>query len=90
MVIPPPVKTQRITNFLKPSLLNMHFSNKFVSAQVIHAPTTTVAAAASSQKKVLREAWTQTKQSTRDVSAAAKIGKILGERLLINDIPAAM
>ncbi|MFS7903410.1 putative ribosomal protein L18 [Helianthus anomalus] len=32
--------------------------------------------------------WTQTKQSTRDVSAAAKIGKILGERLLVNDIPA--
>ncbi|KAF5781945.1 putative ribosomal protein L18 [Helianthus annuus] len=88
MVIPPPVKTQRITNFLKPYLLKMHFSNKFVSAQVIHAPTATVAASASSQEKVLREAWTQTQQSTRDVSAAAKIGKILGERLLVNDIPA--
>ncbi|KAF5816423.1 putative ribosomal protein L18 [Helianthus annuus] len=88
MVIPPPVKAQRITNFLKPYLLKMHFSNKFVSAQVIHAPTATVAAAATSQEKLLREAWTQTQQSTRDVSAAAKIGKILGERLLVNDIPA--
>ncbi|KAJ0803084.1 putative ribosomal protein L18 [Helianthus annuus] len=88
MVIPPPVKAQRITNFLKPYLLKMHFSNKFVSAQVIHAPTATVAAAATSQEKLLREAWTQTQQSTRDISAAAKIGKILGERLLVNDIPA--
>ncbi|KAI3809813.1 hypothetical protein L1987_19413 [Smallanthus sonchifolius] len=37
---------------------------------------------------VLREAWTKSQQSTRDVSASAKIGKILGERLLVNDIPA--
>ncbi|KAI7732435.1 hypothetical protein M8C21_019022 [Ambrosia artemisiifolia] len=88
MVIPPPVKAQRITSFLKPYLLRMHFSNQFVSAQVIHAPTATVAAAASSQEKALREAWTKSQQSTRDVSAAAKIGKILGERLLVNDIPA--
>ncbi|KAI7744553.1 hypothetical protein M8C21_020473 [Ambrosia artemisiifolia] len=56
--------------------------------KVIHAPTATVAAAASSQEKALREAWTKSQQSTRDVSAAAKIGKILGERLLVNDIPA--
>ncbi|KAI3810495.1 hypothetical protein L1987_20111 [Smallanthus sonchifolius] len=88
MVIPPPVKAQRITNHLKPYLLKMHFSNKYVSAQVIHAPTATVAAAASSQETVLREAWAKTQQSTRDVSAAAKIGKMLGERLLIKDIPA--
>ncbi|KAD5317919.1 hypothetical protein E3N88_17865 [Mikania micrantha] len=88
MVIPPPVKAQRITNFLKPYLLKMHFSNKYVSAQVIHSPTATVASAASSQEKALREAWTKTQQSTRDVAAAAKIGKLLGERLLLKDIPA--
>nr|XP_043621881.1 50S ribosomal protein L18 [Erigeron canadensis] len=88
MVIPPPVKTQRITNYLKPYLLRMHFSNKYVSAQVIHAPTATVASSASSQEKAIREAWTNTKQSTRDVAAAAKIGKLLGERLLQKDIPA--
>lgn len=88
MVIPPPVKAQRITNYLKPYLLKMHFTNKYVTAQVIHAPTATVAAAASSQEKVLQEAWTKIQQSTRDVSAAAKIGKILGERLLVKDIPA--
>ncbi|CAH1450808.1 unnamed protein product [Lactuca virosa] len=88
MVIPPPVKAQRITNYLKPYLLKMHFSNKYVSAQVIHTPTATVASAASSQEKALREAWNKGQQSTRDVAAAAKIGKLLGERLLLKDIPA--
>ncbi|XP_076901998.1 uncharacterized protein LOC143556608 [Bidens hawaiensis] len=88
MVIPPPVKSQRITNFLKPYLLKMHFTNKYVSAQVVHAPTATVATAASSQETGLREAWTKSQQSLRDVSAAAKIGKILGEQLLVKDIPA--
>ncbi|PWA75551.1 Ribosomal protein L18/L5 [Artemisia annua] len=88
MVIPPPVRAQRITNYLKPYLLKMHFSNKFVSAQVIHTPTATVASSASSQEKALREAWISAQQSTRDVAAAAKIGKLLGERLLQKDIPA--
>lgn len=88
MVIPPPVRAQRITNYLKPYLLKMHFSNKFVSAQVIHTPTATVASSASSQEKALREAWISSQQSTRDVAAAAKIGKLLGERLLQKDIPA--
>ncbi|KAG5549110.1 hypothetical protein RHGRI_014473 [Rhododendron griersonianum] len=53
-------------------------------AQVIHSPTATVASAASSQEKSLRSSM----DSTRDVSAAEKIGKILGERLLFADIPA--
>ncbi|KAL7239511.1 hypothetical protein ACSBR2_005411 [Camellia fascicularis] len=84
MVIRPPVKPERITKFLKPYILKMHFTNKFVSAQVIHSPTATVASAASSQEKALRSSM----ESTRDVAAAAKIGKILGERLLVNEIPA--
>ncbi|KAG6645980.1 50S ribosomal protein L18-like [Carya illinoinensis] len=84
MVIPPPVRPPRITNYLKPYVLKMHFTNKYVSAQVIHAPTATVASAASSQEKTLRSSM----DSTRDVAAAGKIGKILGERLLLKDIPA--
>jgi ribosomal protein L18 len=36
------------------------------------------------RKKVLRPSM----ESTRDVAAAAKIGKLLGERLLFNGIPA--
>ncbi|RVW97847.1 50S ribosomal protein L18 [Vitis vinifera] len=84
MVIPPPVKPPRIMKFLKPYVLKMHFTNKFVNAQVIHSPTATVASAASSQEKTLRS----TMESTRDVAAAAMIGKILGERLLLQDIPA--
>ncbi|OAY65167.1 uncharacterized protein LOC109708469 [Ananas comosus] len=84
MVIPPPVRPARITKYLKPYLLRMHFSNKFVSAQVVHTPTATVACSASSQEKILRPSM----ESTRDVAAAAKIGKLLGERLLLNGIPA--
>lgn len=83
MVIPPPIKG-RITNFLKPYVLRMHFSNKYVSAQVVHTPTASVASSASSQEKALRP----TMENTRDVAAAAKIGKILGERLILKDIPA--
>lgn len=84
MVIPPPVRPPRITQFLKPYLLRMHFTNKYVSAQVIHTPTATVASSASSQEKALKPSL----ETTRDVAAAAKIGKILGERLLLKDIPA--
>lgn len=83
MFIKPPIKP-RVTKFLKPYILRMHFSNKFVSAQVVHTPTATVAASASSQEKLLRPSM----ESTRDVSAAAKIGKLLGERLLFQKIPA--
>ncbi|KAJ7964740.1 50S ribosomal protein L18 [Quillaja saponaria] len=84
MVIPPPVRALRITKFLRPYVLKMHFTNKYVSAQVIHSPTATIASSASSQEKALRSCM----GSTQDVAAAAKIGKILGERLVLKDIPA--
>ncbi|KAF5740033.1 50S ribosomal protein L18 chloroplastic [Tripterygium wilfordii] len=84
MVIPPPVRLPAITKFLKPYVLRMHFTNNFVNAQVIHSPTATVASSASSQEKALRASM----ENTRDVAAAAKIGKILGERLLLKGIPA--
>ncbi|KAJ4978467.1 hypothetical protein NE237_009247 [Protea cynaroides] len=84
MVIPPPVRPPQIIKFLKPYVLKMHFTNKFVSCQVIHSPTATVASSASSQEKVLRSSM----ENTRDVAAAAKIGKLLGERLLLKGIPA--
>ncbi|CAN0914149.1 50S ribosomal protein L18 [Linum grandiflorum] len=84
MVIPPAVRPPRITEYLKPYVLKMHFSNKFVSATVVHSPTATVASSASSQEKGLRSSM----ENTRDVAAAAKIGKLLGERLLQKGIPA--
>ncbi|RDX68777.1 rplR, partial [Mucuna pruriens] len=84
MVIPPPVRPPRITNFLKPYVLKMHFTNKYVSAQVIHTPTATVASSASSQEKALRSSM----ETSRDVAAAAKIGKLLAERLFLKGIPA--
>ncbi|CAH9103221.1 unnamed protein product [Cuscuta europaea] len=88
MVIPPPVRPERISKFLKPYVLRMHFTNKYVNAQVVHTPTATVAAAASTQEKSLRLAMAEAKENTRDVSAASKIGKLLGERLRIKGIPA--
>ncbi|XP_015875030.3 uncharacterized protein LOC107411875 [Ziziphus jujuba] len=84
MVIPPPARAPNIAKYLKPYVLRMHFTNKYVSAQVIHRSTATVASSASSQEKALRESM----DSLRDVAAAAKIGKILGERLLLQNIPA--
>ncbi|KAL5701305.1 hypothetical protein ACHQM5_026655 [Ranunculus cassubicifolius] len=84
MVIPPPVRPRRVTDFLRPYVLKMHFTNKYVSAQVVHSPTATVASSASSQEKLLRPIL----ESHRDVAAAGKIGKILGERLLAKEIPA--
>ncbi|OIW16437.1 hypothetical protein TanjilG_19153 [Lupinus angustifolius] len=84
MVIPPPVRAARIVNYLKPYVLKMHFTNKYVSAQVIHTPTATVASSASSQEKALKSSL----EIKRDVAAAGKIGKILAERLLLKDIPA--
>ncbi|KAL5996162.1 hypothetical protein ACLOJK_026236 [Asimina triloba] len=84
MLIPPPVRPPRITKFLKPYVLKMHFTNTYVIAQVIHTPTATVASSASSQEKLLRRAM----ENTRDIAAAARIGKLLGERLLLKDIPA--
>ncbi|KAM3310561.1 hypothetical protein ACQJBY_031324 [Aegilops geniculata] len=84
MVIPAPTRAPAITKFLKPYVLKMHFTNNFVTAQVIHTPSATIACAASSQEKILRPSM----ESTRDVAAAAKIGKLLGERLLFRGIPA--
>ncbi|KAG2535993.1 hypothetical protein PVAP13_9NG160300 [Panicum virgatum] len=84
MVTPPPARAPAITKFLKPYILKMNFTNNFVSAQVIHTPSATVTCSASSQEKLLRPSM----ESTRDVAAAAKIGKLLGERLLFKGIPA--
>ncbi|PHT42823.1 hypothetical protein CQW23_16848 [Capsicum baccatum] len=88
MVIPPPVRPDRVTKFLKPYVLRMHFTNKYVNAQVVHTPTATVAASASTQEKGLRLAMVESKENTRDVAAAAKIGKLLGERLQAKGVPA--
>ncbi|EMS45387.1 50S ribosomal protein L18 [Triticum urartu] len=51
---------------------------------VIHTPTAIVACSASSHEKLLRPNL----ESTHDVSATAKIGKLLGKCLLLKGIPA--
>ncbi|KAL8104303.1 hypothetical protein AgCh_028503 [Apium graveolens] len=43
MVIPPRLKPGRITNFLKPYVPRMHFSNKYISAQGVHTPKASIA-----------------------------------------------
>ncbi|KAK4357862.1 hypothetical protein RND71_023472 [Anisodus tanguticus] len=88
MVIPPPVRPERVLKYLKPYVLRMHFTNKYVNAQVVHTPTATVAASASTQEKDLRRAMVEAKENTRDVAAAAKIGNLLGERLRAKGVPA--
>ncbi|CAM6086247.1 unnamed protein product [Calypogeia fissa] len=70
--------------FLKPYVLKMFFSNKYVSAQVVHSPTSTTVIAASTQEKALRTELC----STADVAAAATIGRILADRLMVKEIPA--
>ncbi|XP_010105308.2 uncharacterized protein LOC21385166, partial [Morus notabilis] len=73
-------------SILKPHFWSSEFDTEvsIEGFRVIHTPTATVTASASSQEKVLRECM----ETTRDVAAAAKIGKILAECLLINNIPA--
>lgn len=88
MVIRPPARPDRVTKFLKPYILKMHFTNKYVDAQVVHSPTAIVVSAASTQERALRLAMEEAKESRSDVAAAAKIGRILGERLLAKNIPA--
>ncbi|KAK9146961.1 hypothetical protein Sjap_006864 [Stephania japonica] len=83
-MVTPSLKSESITKFLKPYVLKMQCTNKYISAQVFHEPSDTIASFASSQEKSLRASI----GSTSDVSAAKKIGKILGERLLIRNIPA--
>ncbi|KAK9084253.1 hypothetical protein Scep_030724 [Stephania cephalantha] len=83
-MVTPSLKCESITKFLKPYVLKMQVTNKYISAQVVHEPSDTMASFASSQEKSLRA----TIGSTSDVSAAKKIGKILGERLLIRNISA--
>lgn len=87
MVIPPAVRPERVLKYLKPYVLRMHFTNKYVNAQVVHTPTATVAASTSTQEKGWL-AMVEAKENTRDVAAAAKIGKLLGERLQAKGVPA--
>ncbi|XP_048334170.2 uncharacterized protein LOC107422584 [Ziziphus jujuba] len=84
MVIPPPVKAPNITKYLKRHVLKMNFTNKYVNAQVIHMPTAKVAFSPSSQERALRASM----ESSGDVAAAPKIGKVLGKRVLLKNIPA--
>ena len=84
MVVPPPAKAASVTKYLKPYLLRMNFSNKYVMAVVFHTPSATVAGRASSIERAMRE----TMENTRDVAAAAHIGRVLAERLLCSNIPA--
>ncbi|KAF3680801.1 putative pentatricopeptide repeat-containing protein-like isoform X1 [Capsicum annuum] len=57
----------------------MHFTNKYINAQVVHIPTATVAASVSTQEKGVRLATIEAKANARDVAATAKIGKLLAK-----------
>lgn len=74
----------RMTKYLKPYELKLHFSNKYVRSMVVHKPTSHTVVAATSQEKDLREQL----PATGDVAAAAHIAGILAARLKVKDIPA--
>lgn len=74
----------RMTKYLKPYELKLHFSNKYVRSMVVHKPTSHTVVAATSQEKELREEL----PVTGDVAAAAHIAGILAARMKIKDIPA--
>lgn len=74
----------RMTKYLKPYELKLHFSNKYVRSMVVHKPTSHTVVAATSQEKDLREQL----PVTGDVAAAAHIAGILAARLKVKDIPA--
>lgn len=74
----------RTSNYLKLYVLKVFFSNKYITAQVYHTPTRTVAAGACSQEKELR----QSMETHSDCAAATKIGEVLASRLKAKEIPA--
>lgn len=74
----------RMTKYLKPYELKLHFSNKYVRSMVVHKPTSTTVVAATTQEKELRSEL----PATGDVAAAAKIAGVLAQRLKLKDIPA--
>lgn len=74
----------RMTKYLKPYELKLHFSNKYVRSQVVHKPTSRTVAAATTQEKEFRNEFA----STCDVAAAAKIAGVLAERLKLQEVPA--
>ena len=74
----------RMTKYLKPYELKLHFSNKYVRSQVVHKPTSHTVAAATSQEKDLRDQL----PVTGDIAAAARIAEVLASRLKVKDIPA--
>eukprot|EP00252_Welwitschia_mirabilis_P000211 TRINITY_DN10196_c0_g1_i1.p1 TRINITY_DN10196_c0_g1~~TRINITY_DN10196_c0_g1_i1.p1 ORF type:complete len:107 (+),score=3.72 TRINITY_DN10196_c0_g1_i1:314-634(+) len=75
---------KRVVDFVKPYVLKMHFSNRNITAQVVRALDGTVACAVCTRDRNIRDTLT----SKSDVAAAAEVGKILGQRLLFQQIPA--
>jgi len=71
-------------DFAKPLWLKVFMSNKFVYAQVVHSPTATTLCAATSFERKMREELGR----TGDCNAAEKVGLVLAQRLLEQDIRA--
>ncbi|CAI7857819.1 unnamed protein product [Closterium sp. NIES-53] len=74
----------RATKFVKPIVLSVFMSNRYIYAQVIHEPTAFTLAAASSIEASLRKSLT----STSDKIAATEVGKALAARMLEKQIGA--
>ncbi|KAJ7554429.1 hypothetical protein O6H91_06G140900 [Diphasiastrum complanatum] len=73
----------RMTKYVKPYILALEFSNRYVTARVWHTPSKKLAASASTKEELLRKELPK----TGDVAAAAKIGEVLAHRLKEKEIP---
>ncbi|CAH9127184.1 unnamed protein product [Cuscuta epithymum] len=67
---------QRTDMYMRPFLLNVFFSNRFIQAKVMHRPTSKVISVATTNAKDLRT----TLPSLSDDNAARVIGKLIAER----------
>ncbi|CAI5961573.1 unnamed protein product [Closterium sp. NIES-65] len=74
----------RATKFVKPIVLSVFMSNRYIYAQVVHEPTAFTLAAASSIEAAMRKSLT----STSDKIAATEVGKALAARMLEKQIGA--
>ncbi|CAH9096365.1 unnamed protein product [Cuscuta europaea] len=62
--------------YMRPFLLDVFFSNRFIQAKVMHRPTSKVISVATTNAKDLRN----TLPSLSDDNAARVIGKLIAER----------
>ncbi|RVW87662.1 hypothetical protein CK203_041120 [Vitis vinifera] len=73
---------QKTDMYMRPFLLNVFFSKRFIHAKVMHRPTSKVISVATTNSKDLRN----TLSSLTDHNACRVIGKLIAERSMEADV----